>query len=304
MTPTPRSLPSRAAAALAVATALAAAAACTVNVNTTTAEARETTRFTVAGAPRVTLDTFDGSIEVHSWDKREVEVEIEKRAQDDAALQRITVEATQDGDAVTVRVRGPERPGSEGVTVGISQSPTARLRVALPKDSQLELVTGDGSIRIEDVDGAITARSGDGSIQGMRLAGALRLRTGDGTIRLQRASGTVEAETEDGSVTIDGQVKTVNASSGDGSVRVTVEEGAVLAGAWAISTRDGSITLRLPRQVDAAIEASTGDGSIQSSHPQITIEGDGGRRRDVRVTVGSGATTMTLKTGDGSIRIE
>ena len=305
MTPIPRAALSRAAAAFALSAALAGSG-CTVNVNTTTAEARETKRFTVTGAPRVTLDTFDGSIEVHSWDRREVEVEIEKRAQDDAALQRISVEATQDGDAVVVRARGPERGDTDGVTVGVSQSPTARLRVALPRDSQLEVITGDGSIRLEDVDGAIDARSGDGSIQGTRLAGTLRLRTGDGSIRLERATGTVEAETEDGSVTIGGQLKTVSANSGDGSVRVTVEDGAAITGTWSIGSRDGSVTLRLPRQVDVTIEASTGDGSIQSSHPQLAIEGDSdrGRRREVKVTAGSGATLVTLKTGDGTIRIE
>src|SRR6476661_3256321 len=117
--------------ALAVSAAVLAGAGCTVNVNTTVAEAHETKRFPVGDTvPRVTLDTFDGNVEIHSWDKREVEVEVDKRGQDDAVLQQIVVEATQDGAAIVVKVRGPARGRSEGITVGVSQSPSARLRVA------------------------------------------------------------------------------------------------------------------------------------------------------------------------------
>ena len=88
-------------------------------------------------------------------------------------------------------------------------------------------------------------------------------------------------------------------------MRVSVDEGTVIAGAWDLSTRDGSITLRLPRPLDAVLEASTGDGSISSSHPSLTIDSEEGRRRrEVSITAGAGGPTVKLKTGDGSIRIE
>ena len=37
------------------------------------------------------LDTFDGAIELHSWDRPEVEVEIEKRAMEQTLLDEIKI---------------------------------------------------------------------------------------------------------------------------------------------------------------------------------------------------------------------
>jgi len=44
---------------------------CEVNLNSEGIVSRETKTFQVSGAPDVELDTFDGAIEVHSWDRSE-----------------------------------------------------------------------------------------------------------------------------------------------------------------------------------------------------------------------------------------
>ena len=60
--------------------------ACEVNLNSEGIVSRETKTFKVTGVPDVHLETFDGSIEVHSWDRNEVEVEIEKRAMEQSLV--------------------------------------------------------------------------------------------------------------------------------------------------------------------------------------------------------------------------
>ena len=69
-----------------MAAAAVAIAACEVNLNTEGLTAKEKRTFTVSGQPDLTLDTFEGAIEIHSWDKDEVEVEIEKRGMEQALL--------------------------------------------------------------------------------------------------------------------------------------------------------------------------------------------------------------------------
>ena len=54
-----------------------ALAGCEVNLNTEGLSTRETKTFAVTGQPEVSLDTFDGAIELHSWDRNEVEVEVD-----------------------------------------------------------------------------------------------------------------------------------------------------------------------------------------------------------------------------------
>ena len=284
-------------------------AGCTVNVNTEGATASETHTFKVGASPRVTLDTFDGSIEVHSWDRPEVEVIVEKQAQDETLLQQIVVEPSQDGDTVTLRVRGPANRGNSGIQIGVVYSPGAKLRVALPKNVALDLKSGDGSITVEDVTGTIVMRSDDGSIVGLRVSGDVRARTDDGAIRLRESTGRVDVETLDGSVIVNGTFTHLRAKTGDGSVRIAAENGSALEDDWTVETRDGSVEVRLPEGLAGLVDAATSDGSIRSNHPGLTVppsddDERGEDRRELKATLGAGGKTLRVRTGDGTIRFE
>ena len=284
---------------------------CTVNVNTEGASASETHTFKVGASPKVTLDTFDGSIEVHSWDRAEIEVIVEKQAQDDALLQQIVVEQSQDGDTVTLRVRGPAGRGNDGIQIGVVYSPGAKLRVAVPKAVALDIRSGDGSITVEDVTGAVTMRSGDGSIVGLRVSGDVRATTDDGSIRLRETNGKVDVETQDGSVVVNGTFTALRAKTGDGSVRIAAEKGSAVESDWLVETDDGSVEVRLPEGLAADVDAATSDGSIRSSYPGLTVperseddddRGDSGRQ--LKATLGTGGKVLRVRTGDGTIRFE
>lgn len=288
--------------------------ACEVNLNTEGLSARETKTFKVTGQPDVILDTFDGAIELHSWDRPEVEVEIEKRAMEQSLLDDIKIETQQNGDTVTVKVTGPSRQ-MRGVTVGVHISPTARLRVAVPRNSNIQANTSDGSIRAEAIDGKLALTTSDGSITGTRLGGNIQLRTGDGSIRLDEVTGTLDLETTDGSIGIDAQPSVLKARTGDGAIRVNVESDTAMTDNWDLTTSDGSVTLTLPSTFNAEIDAETSDGSVRASHPLLEDEanrrGDGENsrerrdsRRTLRSTMGDGGKLLRIRTGDGTIRIE
>jgi hypothetical protein len=293
-----------------------ALAACEVNLNSEGIVSRETKRFTIDGTPEVLLETFDGSIEVHSWDRNEVEIEIEKRAMDQASVDQMHVTAEQQGQRIVVKVAEPRRSGEDrGVQIGVVFSPTARLRVALPRNTHLTAASADGSVTVEDVTGKISLRTGDGSLRVSRLAGEIVLRTGDGSIRVDRAEGTLDAETEDGSITIEAKPSVLRARTTDGSIRVEVQPDTVVNGDWDLQTADGSVVLTLPDRFDAVLDAETRDGVIRGEHAslgsrQAAGEGAEGaqerdeRRRVLKTTLGAGGRLIRVRSGDGSIRIE
>jgi hypothetical protein len=277
--------------------------ACTVNVGMEGVTAQETHRFTVSGEPNLSIETFAGAIEVHSWDRPEIEIEVERRAMDQSLIDEMKVEATQDGDRVTLKVTGPTRY-TGGLTIGVNISPRARLRVVMPRRATLEVYSRDGAITAEALGGTLTLKTDDGSIRATRLAGQVHVRTADGSIRLGEMEGGIDAETDDGSITLDGTLTLLRARTSDGSVRATIRDGSRLDADWEISTGDGSITLRLPTGLDAELHASTGDGRVRSSHPGLRLDGEDRRRNAVRASIGNGGRTLTVRTGDGSIRIE
>ncbi|HET9705698.1 MAG TPA: DUF4097 family beta strand repeat-containing protein [Vicinamibacterales bacterium] len=291
-------------------------AACEVNLNTEGLSERETKTFTVKGLPNVVLDTFDGAIEIHSWDKPEVEVEIEKRAMEQALIDEIKVQADQQGDVVTIKVTGPRRTEFRGVTIGMHISPTARLRVVVPRSSNIQATSGDGSIRAEAVEGKILLTTQDGSVTATRIGGDIQIRSGDGSIRLDNATGKLDLETEDGSIGLEAQPSVLKARTGDGSIRAMISPESTMTDNWDLATSDGSVMLQLPGLFNAEIDAETSDGTVRSDHPLLSDEDrlerrrgeDGDERRDrrriLRAKMGDGGKILKVRTGDGTIRIE
>ncbi len=294
--------------ALLVAAAVALTA-CEVNLNSEGIVSRETKTFKVSGVPDVQLETFDGSIEVHSWDRNEVEVEIEKRAMEQSMVDEMVVSAEQQGDRIIVKVTQPRNRDFDGIQIGVNFSPTARLRVAVPRNSQLAASSGDGSITVEDVNGKVALTTSDGSVRASRVTGELSVRSGDGSIRLDAVEGKLDLETEDGSIGVEAKPTALRARTADGTIRLRVDADTKMTEDWDVQTADGSVTLTLPSAFDGELDAETRDGSVRANHPAVTNESREGddreeRRRTLKATLGSGGRTLRVRTGDGTIRIE
>ncbi|HVB37102.1 MAG TPA: DUF4097 family beta strand repeat-containing protein [Vicinamibacterales bacterium] len=257
---------------------------------------REEKSFTVSGTPEVTLNTFDGRIEVRSWDKNEVHVTIERRAASEAEAKGIQVDVRQDGNQVTVEVRKPT--GDWFSWFGRSRS--ANLIVSVPRSSTLSAGTGDGSIDVGGINGAVKLHSGDGSIDVNGVKGDLEATTGDGSIRIDGLDGALRARSGDGSVRASGRVSAVEVRSGDGSVSVNAEPGSSMTSDWSVVSGDGSITLGLPSDFNAEVDAHTGDGSVSINGLALKVSGTL-RRNTIRGTLGNGGRQLTIRSGDGSI---
>jgi DUF4097 and DUF4098 domain-containing protein YvlB len=283
--------------------------ACEVNLNSEGIVSRETKTFKVSGVPDVQLETFDGSIEVHSWDRNEVEVEIEKRAMEQSMVDEMVISSEQQGDRIVVKVTQPRNRDFDGIQIGVNFSPTARLRVAVPRNSQLAASSGDGSIVVEDVNGKVALTTSDGSVRASRVTGELSVRSGDGSIRLDGVEGKLDLETEDGSITVEARPTGLRARTADGTIRLRVDVETNMSEDWDVQTADGSVTLTLPSAFDGELDAETRDGAVRTNHPAVTNETREGddreeRRRTLKARLGSGGHTLRVRTGDGTIRIE
>lgn len=276
--------------------------ACSINVDTQGFIEREEKRFTVEGVADLTLYTFDGSVEVRGWDRPDVVVEIEKRAEDKEAVDKITVLSEQSGAKIQVAVQysGNRR----FVGIGRFTSPSARLIVNAPRKLNLAIRTGDGSVVVERLEGTLQLRSADGSIRATETAGDLLVESGDGSLTIEDVSGRVEARTTDGSIRITGVPAAVRARSGDGSVVLRIRRGAVMTEDWMVATSDGSISAELPDDFNGLIDAEPGADSRARSDLEMTDMVGGTReQRSLRGRLGTGGKTFTLRTGDGSIRL-
>lgn len=280
------------------------ATGCTVRVDSEEQVAREEKRFQVSGAPDVRLSTFDGSIEVRSWDRREVLVEIEKRGPDEAALKSIQVKASQNGDRVEVDVTRPSGRDTF-VGFGIHVSTTAKLIVSVPQKLSLTARSDDGAIRVDRLDGRIELRTNDGSVRADGIHGQLDVLTRDGSITIDDIDGDATLSTGDGGITTNGRLAVLKARSGDGSVTIRADRGSAMTSDWTVQTEDGSVAVYLPESFNAEIDAETGDGTIRSEFDVQSRDtgSEHTRRRVLRGKLGTGGNLLRIRTGDGSINL-
>lgn len=270
---------------------------CSINLSAEHYIGKEDKTFAVTGKPELSLKTFDGSIEVTTWDKPTVSVTIERRAGSQVEAEALKVTSSQDGNRIFVEAVQPERTVQVGIHVGRS----VRFIVSVPRNTDLVARTGDGSIAITGVHGKLELRSGDGSVTGTGLDGDVAAQTGDGSVALEGVKGKVDVNTGDGSVNIAGAPTTLKAHTGDGSVALKLDAGTAINENWEITTGDGGVSVELPGTVNAELDASTGDGTITAS--DFGLQTDRESKNELRGRIGTGGATLKVRTGDGGITI-
>jgi hypothetical protein len=276
----------------------AGAAACSIDVNGAGTVLTEQKTFQLTGKPDLTLHTFDGAIDIRSWDRNEVSVEVQRRAATTDDAKALEVTTIQDGNRIVIDAPGRER--RHVIRIGAWHGEGVTLIVRAPRQLTLDAQTGDGSISTADLSGTITLMSGDGSIRGERLEGAVKAHTGDGSIAIQAATGRFDLDSGDGSIRLDGRVEDLRVHTGDGSVVLTAGDGSAMKNDWSVTSGDGSISVSLPGRFDADVDAQSGDGRVRASWApeQRVTDGD---RGTFRGRLGAGGHTLRARSGDGSI---
>jgi DUF4097 and DUF4098 domain-containing protein YvlB len=227
--------------------------------------AQETRSFTVGGAPRVSITTFDGAVKIHGWDKAEVAYTATKRANNADVLGQITIQAQQQGHAISINASNRHAHGG-----------SVSFDVYVPRQSSLHVSSGDGALNLDGVSGEITLRSGDGSIEVANGGGQLEVNTGDGVIRVIKFDGQVDARTGDGRIDLDGTFNAVSARTGDGTITLSVPAGSSF-----------TIETNAPDEIN-----NEGFTIVEDITPSPRLK---------RWRIGEGGRVFVLKTGEGKI---
>ena len=227
--------------------------------------AKETRTFAVTGSPRITLNTFDGQVTVHGWNKQEVTYTATKSAHDEDTLKAISIQSQQQGEAVSITATNNDQ-----------ESGSVSFDVYVPRQSTRHVSSGDGALNLEGVNGQITLRSGDGPIEVSNGGGQLQVNTGDGVIRVIKFDGQVDARTGEGEIALDGDFNAVTARTGDGTISLSVPAGS-------------SFTIETNAPDEISNEGFTVAEDVTPS-PRVK-----------RWRIGNGGKVFILKTGEGKI---
>jgi DUF4097 and DUF4098 domain-containing protein YvlB len=232
--------------------------------------------FMISGHANLKVLTSDANITVGTWDQNTIQAHVTTEHYK-IGEGGITIRESQNGDSVQLEVKYPHPH------FGINRG-RVDIEIQMPRQGQVNLHTGDGSIRLAN------------------LKGNMELDSGDGNLEISSVDGTLKAHTGDGHIRAEGRFDGVEIATGDGHVETRVEKGSSLGSGWDLQTGDGNVSVELPSNFAADLELQSGDGHISLDVP-VTVEGRL-ESNHVRGKLNGGGAPLRVRTGDGSIALK
>ena len=235
--------------------------------------------YNISGKADLNVETTDASIIVDTWDKNTIEANVTTRNYK-IGEGGITIEERQAGDAVSLILRFPH----EHLVFHSTETAAWKSRIHMPKQGQVKLHTGDGSIHVSN------------------LKGNMELDSGDGNLEVEGADGALHAHTGDGHIRADGRFDGLEIKTGDGRVDTRAEAGSTLGETgWEVDTGDGNVTLEFHRIWRPMWNCKAADGHINLEIP-LTVEGHL-KDNHLQGKLNGGGPPLRVHTGDGSIAL-
>ncbi len=145
------------------------------------------------------LQNVNGTVDVQGWDRNEVEIHAVKTAkQQEADLERVSIEVNARPDAIAVTTRYPQ---NEGVEVAVEYT------IHVPHRVHLEHIgTVNGTLRISGLDNVEDLHTVNGDIEVFEGGGSVHAHTTNGNVHLELAHAPEKpgatAETTNGSLVL------------------------------------------------------------------------------------------------------
>jgi hypothetical protein len=129
----------------------------------------------------------------------------------------------------------------------------------------------------------------------------LNLKTNNGGITISDLRGQIHFDANNGGVHLKRVFGDVSGATVNGGIQVDLTGAAWDGRQMELSTHNGGVTVAMPAQYSARIQAETGMGRIQSDFPLPQYAN--GRSQRLDFSLGSGGPPIHITTGNGSIRL-
>ncbi len=264
---------------------------------------------------RLTLDNFNGSVEITGWDQNTVDVSGTKYAESESLLRQMQIQVSSSGNMVRIKTTRPDpHHGNMG----------AKYVVRVPRRTELEdISSSNGSLRVEDIEGNARLATSNGSVHLGKIRGNVEAHSSNGNVEVNDVKGNVNFRTSNGSVHADAVAGTFEAETSNGGIRAHLEDteagrpirlstsngsidlevNSLRQNDVVATTSNGTITVRMPANMNASLHASTNsNGSVRSDFDVLMHGGELSKHR-IEGTIGGGGPRIDLTTSNGNINL-
>jgi DUF4097 and DUF4098 domain-containing protein YvlB len=240
-----------------------------------------------AGA-QVRLSNINGAVTLEAWDRNEVHIMAEKKVKAGDAdtarkyMSELKIEIVQNADGLRIDTRYPRKGnGFFDWMFGKDVNANVTYRLQVPRRAALHVVSVNGGVSATGTRGPAHLETTNGGITVRNVQGNMVLETVNGGIDVVRSAGALKAGSVNGG--IDAELSDLP----DGSeIRLT--------------STNGGINLRLPRDARLSIDAGTTNGRVRSD---LSIDGGQPGKRSLKGDLNGGGGMLYLRTTNGGIDI-
>ena len=239
-------------------------------------EVPETHTYAAAGISGINVTTQSGTVSVAESTATVIRVDVLKyaygRNREDAekAIANVVYSDTIVGSELKAKV---EMPGG-------NRPYGASFTVAAPDSTNLSLSTTNGDVEVVGMAGNINAATTNGNVELTGTAGTASVSTTNGRLTVSVHSGPLYGATTNG--TVDCDLTALGPTEDVG-----------------LATTNGKVTLLLPDDVSALIDATNTNGLITIYDFTVVYESQ--TENHLRGRIGSGASSITITTTNGDI---
>lgn len=251
--------------------------------------------YAVSGRPHLQVEVDDAAVSVHTCNGcRAVHIHVDPHGQD---LSRWRITEMQGGSGIQFGMRHLQDRSFFGMSWH-GQSP--EIIVETPGETDAEVRSANGALSAMGLHGSVDLKTSNGAVLADEVAGPLRISTSNGAVRVRRAEGTLTASTTNGAMDLQGRFSQVDAQTSEGAVSMQWLPGSTLQSSSRVTTSNGAVSMSVPRDLRAEVEASTSNGRISNG---LDLTNATHSQDDLRGQLNGGGPTLRVHTSNGSISL-
>jgi len=260
------------------------------------AEAEEVIEVAASPGGSLRIHSANGRIRVRGEERTGIEIRAHKVARAESReaasdlLREIRVIHGVVAGAIEIEVDLPRRWNRRG---------HVHLEARVPRDTSVEVSASNGKVCVENLRGAVRARSSNGSVDVAGVIGEIELSASNAKICCSGTQGHLVARSSNGKIELTDHRGSVDASTSNGLICASLDE--VGRQGVQLATSNGRIALELPEKVDADVDIRVDNGAIRSERDLARSGPERGGR--LRGRLGSGGTPVRLRTSNGSVSL-
>jgi DUF4097 and DUF4098 domain-containing protein YvlB len=233
-------------------------------------------RFETGLKPVLRVDSAEASVVIKTADRDDIDAHVSTVGWK-ISDSELRILENHSGNVLELEIHTPK------MKFGFAKR-TAKLELAVPRETKAEVRTSAGAISVENLKGPTILMSDSAGISAIGMSGKL------------------EASTRDGKIVIRGNVDPLTLSTSLGGVEADLTAGCRMTAPWRIRSGNGNITLRLPPSVSADLDARTEDGKVSVDMP-VSFVGTP-HSNELHGKINGGGESLIIRVIDGNIRLE